>query len=114
MGVRNALIENFHPLHLRNDAGVLWENFLVVERQKHNSYSYKYANSYFWRTYTNAKLDYLEESEGKLNGFEFKFKKEKAKAPKSWIDTYPTATYQLINQTNFLPFIDPNSGSDPT
>jgi predicted AAA+ superfamily ATPase len=71
-GVRNALINNFVSIPLRNDKGQLWENFLIAERIKMNSYKERFANSYFWRTYSGAKLDLVEEREGMLNGYEFK------------------------------------------
>ena len=73
-GVRNAIIENFSPVHLRNDVGALWENFLISERLKKSEYDGLYANRYFWRTHSGAELDYVEERNGKLIGYEFKWK----------------------------------------
>lgn len=105
LGVRNALIENFQPLHLRTDVGGLWENFLIIERYKRNHYGNQRANTYFWRTYTGAELDYVEETAGKINGFEFKFRKKKAKIPASWAENYPEAGFGVINKENYQDFI---------
>lgn len=106
-GIRNALIDNFNTLDHRNDVGQLWENFLVAERQKHNLYRQLSVRPYFWRTYTGAELDYLEEGMGKLAAFEFKFSRRLAKAPASWKETYPEASFQTINQDNYLSFLLP-------
>ncbi|MFD2572643.1 ATP-binding protein [Spirosoma soli] len=105
LGIRNVLIDNFQPLDLRTDVGALWENFLVVERQKRNAYMGQFANTYFWRTYTGAELDYVEEADGQLTGYEFKFSRKLAKAPASWIATYPDAGFDVINQDNYLSFL---------
>lgn len=104
-GIRNMLIENFNPLDLRHDTGALWENFLLVERLKKSEYQRLYSNKYFWRTYSGAELDYIEEREGRLFGFEFKWKKSKSKAPDTWLETYDNATYQRVNRDNFLDFV---------
>lgn len=104
-GIRNALINNFNPPHLRNDMGMLWENYLVVERLKKQSYEEILSHNYFWRTYTQKELDWVEERQGKLFGYEFKWGDKKKKLPKDWLESYPGASYQLINQLNFLKFI---------
>ncbi|MCL5985505.1 MAG: ATP-binding protein, partial [Actinobacteria bacterium] len=69
-GIRNALINNLNLLSLRNDAGVLWENFLVAERLKNNSNNFASKNIYFWRTHQKEEIDYIEEEAGKINAFE--------------------------------------------
>jgi len=104
LGIRNTLIDNFKSLKDRDDLGRLFENFLIIERLKFNSYKKTYATSYFWRTYTGAELDYVEEKGAELHGYEFKYSKNKISAPKSWIDTY-NADYKLITKENFLDFI---------
>jgi uncharacterized protein len=106
-GLRNAIINNFNPLSLRNDAGQLWENYLISERLKHNIYTKNYQNSYFWRTYDQKELDLIEESGGKLNGFEFKWGKGKIKnsTTKLFTTTYPNSKLQLINQQNYPEFL---------
>ncbi len=105
LGIRNAVIENFNPVHQRNDQGQLWENFLVVERMKTQAYRLENANRYFWRTYTGAELDYVEERGGALNGFEFKFSTKTARAPQTWLATYPEASFQTVNRDNYLDFL---------
>jgi uncharacterized protein len=100
LGVRNALINNFNPLDLRNDVGALWENFLIVERMKLRQHKKIFASQYFWRTYDGAEIDLVEERDGRLFGYEFKWG-EKRTMPKSWLN-YPTAQYELINKENFM------------
>ena len=104
-GVRNALINNFNPLELRNDPGELWENYLVMERLKRQEYLRETANNYFWRTYTKKELDLVEERDGKLHGYEMKWGKAKPSAPKDWTMGYPEATWNLINRDNYLTFV---------
>jgi len=104
-GVRNALINNFNPLELRNDPGELWENYLVMERLKRQEYLRETANNYFWRTYTKKELDLVEERDGKLHGYEIKWGKAKPSAPKDWTMGYPEATWNLINRDNYLTFV---------
>ncbi len=104
-GVRNALINNFNPLDLRNDAGELWENYLIMERLKRQEYLAKPANNYFWRTYSQQEIDFIEEREGKLFGFEMKWGAASGKPPKGWLEAYPNATWQIINRQNYLEWI---------
>jgi hypothetical protein len=104
-GIRNALIDDFNDWELRLDKGALWENFLVSERRKYNSYRGWYGGSWFWRTHTGAELDYVEESDGQLSGFEFKLSKHPAAAPASWGATYPEASYESVNYDTYLSFI---------
>ena len=105
-GVRNAVIENFNPLSLRNDVGQLWENYLFMERLKKRRYTRLWANSYFWRTYDRKEIDLVEEREGRLYGYEFKWgKSKKVKPPKVWLETYKEASFEVINRENYLEFI---------
>jgi hypothetical protein len=103
-GIRNSLIANLNPLELRNDIGKLWENFLIIERLKKLAYQEIPANSYFWRTWQQKEIDYLEEREGRLFAYEFKWQ-GKACAPKSFKEAYPEAEFQVINRENYLDFI---------
>ena len=105
LGIRNTIISNMKPLKERNDMGQLWENFLMIERKKLLAYTFTFANLYFWRTYTGAELDYVEEREGRLYGYEFKYKKSTTKPPLSWKEAYPNNPIEVINQNNYLPFI---------
>lgn len=104
LGIRNAIIDNFKPLADRNDAGALWENFLIIERMKYRAYSGKRAAQYFWRTHTGAELDYVEETGGELFGYEFKFGEKTKTAPETWTEVYD-GKYSLINRDNYLKFI---------
>lgn len=104
-GVRNALINNFNPLNMRNDTGMLWENFLFIERIKLQHYRQIHCNNYFWRTYGRQEIDHIEERNGKLIAYEFKWGKGKTMPPKLWKETYPESEYYLINRENFLEFL---------
>lgn len=104
-GVRNAIIANFNPLHLRDDVGKLWENFCVVERLKHQAYEPIYSNNYFWRTWDQREIDWVEEREGKLFGYEFKWEARNVRTPKEWSTTYPESEFMTIHKENYLSFV---------
>lgn len=104
-GIRNAIINNFNPIDSRNDVGQLWENYLFIERVKKNAYTKTYANYYFWRTWDNKEVDFVEERDGKLFGYEFKWGDKKTKPPKDWVETYKNSEYAVINKENYLDFI---------
>lgn len=104
-GIRNALINNFNPLGQRNDVGMLWENFLYMERLKTKSYKRIFASDYFWRTYDRQEIDLIEERDGKLFAYEFKWQPKNVKAPKAWSDAYPDSEFQVISKENFLEFL---------
>jgi len=105
-GIRNALINNFNPLELRNDKGALWENFVISERVKYNAANRKYCNTYFWRTHTQQEIDYIEEYDGILHAYEFKFsnKKRNLKIPKKFMETYPDSVCQFVTTENLFEF----------
>ena len=100
-GIRNAVIANFNPLQARNDISALWENYMISERLKYQEYRRISSNNYFWRTYEQQKIDWVEERDGSLFGYEFKWKKEKVKIPTQWKSAYPDASFELININNF-------------
>lgn len=105
-GLRNAIIKHFNPVGLRNDAGALWENFLITERMKHLHYNQIFVNRYFWRTHNQQEIDYIEERDGKLHAFEFKWNiAAKAKFPKTFAKTYPNSKSQLITPDNYEGFV---------
>lgn len=105
-GIRNALIRNFNPLALRNDTGELWENYLAGERIKYQSYTGVMATNYFWRTYDQQELDWVEEHNGNLQAYEFKWNEcKKTKVPKAWANAYPEATFEAISPNNYLDWI---------
>ncbi len=104
-GIRNAIINNFNPMELRNDKGALWENFLMSERMKRNSYNKHYCNTYFWRTFDQAEVDYIEEYDGGLHVFEFKWKTKSKKVPQSLLNAYDVKLTQTIDVDNYQDFI---------
>ncbi len=104
-GIRNAIINNFNEIENRNDLGDLWENYLFIERLKKQEYKRIYSNNYFWRTYDKKEIDLVEERDGKLYAYEFKWGKKKSKKPTEWLKTYKEAEYEVINQDNYLNFI---------
>ena len=102
-GVRNAILNNFSPIALRQDTGALWENFMVSERIKQNSYNRDYRKSYFWRTQTQQEIDLLEEKDGILYAFEFKWNdKKQSRVPKSFAEAYPEHRFEVITPANYL------------
>ena len=102
----NAVLGNFAPLTLRTDVGALWENWLVSERIKRLSYAQLSARSYFWRTTTQSEIDYIEESDGQITAFEFKWNpRDKAKLPQSFASAYPNAAYSVISRENYDGFL---------
>lgn len=106
-GIRNMLIANFNPLILRQDKGALWENFLIAERMKFLRYHQVIANRYFWRTIQQQEIDYLEEFNGVITAYEFKWKASgKLRAPASFTKAYHADT-QTITRENFRDFIGP-------
>jgi predicted AAA+ superfamily ATPase len=104
-GIRNAVIGNFNFLNSRNDQGQLWENFLFIERLKKQHYHKIYSNNFFWRTWDQKEIDMVEEREGKLYGYEFKYRKKRVKPPKDWIEAYENTSFEVISQDNYLNFI---------
>lgn len=103
-GIRNAIISNFNPLNLRDDIGKLWENFLVLERLKKQEYQKIFSNNYFWRTWDQAEVDFVEDRGGKLYGYEFKYGK-KGRINKQFLKQYPDAKLEVITSENYLNFI---------
>lgn len=103
-GIRNMILGDFKPLNLRLDKGALWENFLVSERRKQNTYKDTFAKMYFWRTQQQQEIDFVEEKEGDISAFEFKWKDKKTKFPQKFLDAYNTKGF-IINRENFREFI---------
>lgn len=104
-GIRNALINNFNPLNMRDDIGMLWENYIICERLKKLEYLSMPANNYFWRTYDQKEIDLVEERGGSLYGYEIKWKTGRLRPPKTWLEGYKNAQYDVINRENYLRFI---------
>lgn len=104
-GIRNAIINNFNLIDQRNDIGMLWENFLFIERIKKQEYKRLFSNNYFWRTYNRQEIDLVEERDGRLHGYEFKWSQRKVTPPKIWKETYPDSDFEVITKDNFLDFL---------
>ena len=108
MGIRNAIIGNFTSLELRDhrEVGHMWENWLMAERMKKLEYDRSFAGKYFWRTTTRKELDLIEEEDGKIAAYEFKWNpEEQASLPKSFAEAYPEATFRTVNPSNFYEFL---------
>ena len=105
-GVRNAVIGQYNLLNSRNDIGALWENFVVSERLKKRSYTGIYGTFHFWRTYDGKEIDYVEERDGGLFGFECKWSsQQRCKPPKKWLEAYQGATFEVVTPENYLDFV---------
>jgi predicted AAA+ superfamily ATPase len=105
LGVRNVVIGNLRPLAERNDVGALWENFVIAERLKRLRYSQTPANLYFWRTYTGAEIDIVEERGGELHTYECKWGVSRGRMPASFIDAYPGASYAVISRQHYREYL---------
>lgn len=104
-GIRNAIIANFASLEFRNDIGQLWENYIISERIKFQNYKRIRVNNFFWRTYDQQEIDWVEEKEGKLFAFELKWNAKSSKVPKAWQKSYSNSEFMLVNQENYLEFV---------
>ncbi len=105
-GVRNALIGDYKSLDLRNDTGALWENYVISERMKHNSYNVFYGKSYFWRTQQQQEVDYIEDYDGVLHAYEFKWSATKRlRLAETFSKNYPNHTFTIISPDNYQDFV---------
>jgi predicted AAA+ superfamily ATPase len=101
-GIRNILVGNLNPVHLRNDMGILWENYMIAERIKYQHYNDMLVYNYFWRTYDQQEIDWVEDRAGKLYGYEFKWNpNKKPRVPAAWKKAYSDAAYQVVNPDNY-------------
>ncbi len=101
-GIRNILTANLNPIELRNDIGQLWENYIISERIKYQQYTGMLVNNYFWRTYDQQEIDWIEDRGGNLHAYEFKWNpKRKTRIPKGWQNNYPDAEFEFINTDNY-------------
>lgn len=105
-GIRNAIIGNFNRISARIDIGDLWENYFISERIKFQNYTGLDVRNYFWRTYDQQEIDWIEESSNTLNAFELKWiEKRKVKIPGAWAKAYPESEFHVVNKQNYLDFI---------
>ena len=107
LGIRNAVIGNLAQIENRADVGELWENFAIAERLKRNAYRNSFAQSWFWRTQQQKEIDYIEEEDGVLRAFEFKWndRKAKVKCPEAFATAYPDARFSIITPKNIEEFL---------
>lgn len=101
LGIRNALIQNFQPLELREDSGALWENFCIMERRKYLSTTGRHVRSYYWRNKNKREIDYVESESEKVRAYEFKFGKKNPKVPIEFTRLHPNASYKVVRPDNF-------------
>lgn len=107
-GIRNAIIGQFGDIQFRQDRGALWENYLISERMKMNLYEGKWVNSYFWRTHDQQEIDYVEEEDGKMSAFEFKWSSHKSKKiPASFQKSYDLIKSGIVDRDNYSGFLHP-------
>ena len=105
-GVRNAIIGDFKSLGLRPDVGALWENYVISERLKHNAYNSFYGKSYFWRTQLQQEVDYVEDIDGALHAYEFKWSKTKQpRLTETFAKNYPVHTFEVVSPDNYQDFV---------
>ena len=104
-GIRNAIINDFRSIDERQDIGDLWENYLITERLKKLQYLQNSSQLYFWRTYDQQEIDCVETLHDNISGYEYKWRKKKAKIPKAFAKAYPAASFEVVNRENFLDYI---------
>ena len=104
-GIRNAVINDFRVVSMREDVGLLWESFLIGERMKRRNNANEFASFYFWRSYSMQEIDLIEEFNGIISAFEFKWNNKKVKAPSRFVENYPHTDFNVINKINFWDFI---------
>ena len=104
-GIRNTIISNFNRIPLRDDIGRLWENYCISERLKRNHYLPTTCNYYFWRTYDQKEIDFIEESSANLECVEFKWTERPVKPPTEFLETYPNSSFRVVHKENYLEFI---------
>ena len=105
-GIRNAIINNFNPIDIRQDVGALWENYLISERLKFSEYNRIYSNKFFWRTKQQQEIDYIEERDGKMWAYEFKYSPNKnPRLSKTFQAAYPQNEFEAIHPKNYVGFL---------
>ncbi len=105
LGIRNSLIQNYAHIENRTDIGALWENYCLIGRMNYHQAKGKKVNMYFWRTYQQKEIDLIEEYDGKLYAFEFKWRKGNVKPPADFIKAYPGSSFSIINNKNYIDFL---------
>ncbi|HON53239.1 MAG TPA: DUF4143 domain-containing protein, partial [Bacteroidales bacterium] len=105
-GIRNALITNFSLPEQRQDIGALWENFIISERKKYIQYNELWVQHWFWRTTAQQEIDFIEEADGVITGYEFKWNpKTHVSFSKTFTNSYPNSNTKVIHRDNFFEFL---------
>lgn len=104
LGMRNALINNFNPIEMRNDIGALWENFILLERLKLHQTEQKYVRSHYWRSRDRQEVDLIEQTQDSLEAFECKWNKP-PRFPRGFISAYPSAKTYGVTKDNYWDYI---------
>lgn len=102
LGIRNALLDDFKPIHLRSDIGMLWENFIIAERVKFARSIAHHKRSFFWRTADQKEVDYIEEYDGDIHAYEIKWNKERSRHFTAFQKAYPESICKVISKDNWL------------
>lgn len=105
LGVRNVAIDNLKPLAERDDVGALWENFVLAKRPKWLGYQRALTSHYFWRTYTSAEIDIVEERAGGLCDYACKWCKPRGRRPESFLAAYPDVTFEVVTRENYRAYL---------
>ena len=105
LGIRNAIISKFDSVQVRDDIGALWENFCIIERKKQIQDNHWYRGSYFWRTTSQKEIDYIEDYDGALYAYEFKWGNKDYKIPKEFMNAYPGSSATIVNRSNYLEWL---------
>lgn len=105
LGIRNAIINKFDSIDTRNDAGALWENFCIIERKKQIQEKHWHRNTFFWRTTSQKEIDYVEDYDGKLSAFEFRWGEKEYKVPKEFLKAYAGSSVNVVNRENYLDWL---------
>ncbi|MEX2485315.1 MAG: ATP-binding protein, partial [Brumimicrobium sp.] len=106
-GIRNAVIGNYDDLSIRQDVGQLWENFVISERMKMNSWLAPDRKGYFWRNYNQSEVDYVEIEGNQLSAFEMKWNTHKNHSvTRAFTNAYPDASTEVITSISFDRFCE--------
>ncbi len=105
-GVRNAVIDDFRPLVMRQDVGALWESFFITQRMKLQNNRQQRCRYFFWRGYNGQEIDLIEQSEQTVRAFECKWTAKRVKKPSLFDTLYPEATFDVVHRDNFYDYME--------
>ena len=106
LGLRNAVINQFNPINLRNDTVQLWEKWFITESLKYLNNTEKQTSRFFWPTLAQQEVDYIEDGNGNITAFECKWNpKAKGNVSRAFSNAYPTAETHIIHPANAEDFL---------